>query len=238
MQNLIKYLDWDSKILGCSVYKIESICTSEAMVNECIKSINNGHKKLIYFSCAHPIMLGNMVDKKTFLHANLGQKNLKDHFPDKNIMLYESQEPCKDLISLSILSGRFSRFNVDSNINQTQFEKIFTLWIQNSTKSDVIFTYSVENKIVGFISTLISNNVGHIRLISVSDNYSRRGIGGKLIEKSLRYFKDNNCLTACVVTQGANKPALNLYSSHGFTISKIEYFYHWWLQKNPDIFHK
>jgi dTDP-4-amino-4,6-dideoxy-D-galactose acyltransferase len=73
------------------------------------------------------------------------------------------------------------------------------------------------------------NGRGNIGLIAVGRNYRGKEYGQKLVRASQRWFISHEYNHGQVVTQRQNLPACNLFSKCGYSIEKVEYFYHFWL---------
>lgn len=83
---------------------------------------------------------------------------------------------------------------------------------------------SIDN-LVAFIegSTEEWHKLFRISNIFVSENFRRRGIADRLIEKMIEYAKIlNNCRGIILETQTCNYPAIQLYKKHGFKLSRID----------------
>jgi len=54
------------------------------------------------------------------------------------------------------------------------------------------------------------------------------GIGGELVAAGLQWFFDRGAGVVRVVTQGSNRSAIRLYERAGFSISRVDLWFHWW----------
>ena len=79
------------------------------------------------------------------------------------------------------------------------------------------FVAEVNGKFTGFvIPRKIDNNVGEIYLIAVSKEYRRMGIGHKLLEKAMDYFKGKNMRKCISWVRLSNDTAKRMYLKAGF----------------------
>lgn len=79
------------------------------------------------------------------------------------------------------------------------------------------FVAEVNGKFTGFIiPRKIDNNVGEIYLIAVRKEYRRIGIGYKLLEKALTYFKGKNMSKCISWVRLSNDAAKRTYLKAGF----------------------
>lgn len=119
--------------------------------------------------------------------------------------------------------------NLDVKIrNKMVFDLIPALRLMYNSFSDwykkviLILLYSyfvaeVNGKFTGFvIPRKIDNNVGEIYLIAVNKEYRRMGIGYKLLEKALNYFKGKNMSKCISWVRLSNDAAKRMYLKAGF----------------------
>ncbi|MBS5939030.1 N-acetyltransferase [Clostridium sp.] len=109
----------------------------------------------------------------------------------------------------------------NSKIQKQYKDKLFSEWLE-----DPIVFGIVENDIlVAFIegSTEEWHKLFRISNIFVGENFRRRGLEDRLIEKMIEYVKTlNNCRGIILETQTCNYPAIQLYKKHGFKLSRID----------------
>lgn len=192
--------------------------------------VDPGNKKANNEAAKHK---GFLADKKTTLFISILSFKPKLS-PLKKIKIeeYQDDEPTADLEELAILSGKFSRFASDPKIGRKNFEKMYREWIKNSvnkTKADKVLIARQGREIIGLVTLGEKNGRGDIGLIAVKSMMQGRGIGSRLIESALQFFKINNLDSVQVVTQGNNKAALAFYQKSGFRIENMKNFYHFWL---------
>jgi dTDP-4-amino-4,6-dideoxy-D-galactose acyltransferase len=73
------------------------------------------------------------------------------------------------------------------------------------------------------------NERGDIGLLAVAADKRGQGLGIQIVNGALQEFKAKGYELAQVVTQQDNIPACRLYERCGFTVEKVENFYHFWL---------
>ena len=79
------------------------------------------------------------------------------------------------------------------------------------------FVAEVNGKLIGLvIPRKINNNIGEIYLIAVSKEYRRTGMGYKLLEKGLHYFKEENMSKCISWVRLSNDIAKRMYLKAGF----------------------
>ena len=73
------------------------------------------------------------------------------------------------------------------------------------------------------------NGKGDIGLLAVGADYRGRNYGRILVQAAQKWFLTNGYQEGQVITQGDNYPAYHLYEKCGYSVEKVEYFYHFWL---------
>jgi dTDP-4-amino-4,6-dideoxy-D-galactose acyltransferase len=243
IQSAIQFLDWDTKQLGVSTARITLSDTllNPAMLREILKNARDQGLNLIYLviPSAEKEMIntaknlgGILVDHKITYLIDLKTKAID---ANKNtIETYTETLPSPELIALAFESGKYSRFRVDPNITEKQFEDIYRQWITNSVNHTVaddvlVIRDSDTKKILGMVTVGEKNQRGDIGLLAVDKDARGKNIGTKLVQAAQSYFTQKNYLQSQVVTQQDNIPACKLYEKCGYHIEKIEYFFHFWL---------
>lgn len=81
----------------------------------------------------------------------------------------------------------------------------------------------VGEELAGFCWTkLHPGAVGEIYVIAVDPDFQGRGIGRAIVEEGLRYLAEVGCETGMLYVDAANRSALALYQSLGFTAERID----------------
>lgn len=87
-----------------------------------------------------------------------------------------------------------------------------------------------DQKIIGFINYRITFdkflttgglvNVGSIELLCVDEQHRKKKLGKKLLDYAMQNLKEKDIPRIQVITNGANEPAVNLYTKAGFEFAK------------------
>jgi dTDP-4-amino-4,6-dideoxy-D-galactose acyltransferase len=232
-------LEWDTGFFG---YKVAGIKASElepAGLDKILRQLRENDFKLAYCFVSPEDKRSNeslkqasglLADEKITYSINVEANS----FPvSDKIIPYDLKQPTQKLITLALQSGIYSRFKIDQNFRNNEFERLYMEWIGKSvskTLADEVFVYSEDDEILGFITLSIKNRKGSIGLIAVDENQRGKAIGKKLIGRGLLYFKENNITETDVVTQKANSIACRFYESCGFRIKNIVNIYHLWIR--------
>ena len=157
MKNSIIKLEWDSNFFGYNVGKI--VISDPKYFNKLEFQSEIENYNLIYVYSKHEVNINGfkLVDEKVTFSQNLSNlKNIGNEF-DKEIRIFnENQDQLNDLKELAIESGVYSRFNIDKNFSNNEFQKLYNEWILNSLSKKNVFNVFVclndDKKIIGFIT--------------------------------------------------------------------------------------
>ena len=151
---------------------------------------------------------------------------MENYLSDENII--SSFKCSKYLLNLAILSGKFSRFNVD-RILRPKFEILYHTWLEKSVKreiADEVYSYIIDGKEIAFVTVKRTNEKALIGLIAVDSEYHGKKLGSKLIMVVEKWCMDNHIEILEVATQYNNSQACHFYKKNEFTIKQIDYVYH------------
>ena len=232
--NKSKFLEWDTNFFGFKIAKLTIDNIEE--LNNSIKYLFDNNYNLIYgysdVLIDNVVLLhqynGKLVDKKVTLAFDV-----IDHIKFENNKEIEDVSRINDcLIKLSIESGYYSRFKLDSNFQSSKFEEMYTKWIENSVSRKIADHVLVFNKNKGVLTLKHSKNnyESMIGLLAVDEKSRGEKIGTKLIDFAKNKCKESNMKIIKVTTQLDNEVAMKFYKHNGFQIEKVEYIYHFWLK--------
>jgi dTDP-4-amino-4,6-dideoxy-D-galactose acyltransferase len=233
-------LNWDSEVFGFGVARIETSRLNLSSLQEILQALRLQKIKLVYWASdpedsssqqAAAQCKGFLADRKVTYSAVLDGLS-EVTFPGIAVEEYPQALPNQELEFLALQSGEYSRFKADSKVPVTVFEKIYKLWIANSTKRAIaknVLVVKKNNQIVGMATLGEKNNRGDIGLVAVHPDYRGLKIGTALMTVAQNWFVQQGYAQSQVVTQQANKPACGLYERCGYIIEKTEFFYHFWL---------
>lgn len=234
---MILPLEWDSNFFGIKTGKLNCADIQGDEVITCIKTINNSKFQLVYiFTPHHSNVLkeeifkagGKLYDEKVTYSINLsGFSPACSEF----IHSCKGVEMDKDLETLAIESGAFSRFCTDPKIPRKKFEDLYRLWMKNSlngTFAKDVFAYEENGKRLGMVSIDIRKGEGWIGIIAVNEVFRGRAIGKLLMHAAIQFCKENNLSILNVQTQMENTGSCAFYEKIGFHIRSIEDVYHLW----------
>jgi len=226
----IERLEWDSLFFGYEVGKMQINNQEKLNLDFFFKQAKKF--KLIYVFSESDLFISKfkLVDKKVIFH-----QEIKNFNSEKEIVIESFNKDFHDfdqLKELALESGVYSRFLIDKNFKNNEYNKLYSRWIENAVDKinsfDVIIE-SKDEKIIGF-TTLNKKSaiLADLGLVAVSKEYRGLGIGKKIINESIQRSKQAGFKEIQVVTQLDNKAAIQLYTSANFKIAKITNIYHFW----------
>lgn len=236
MQGIIERLDWDSTFFGYEVGKTNIIDPEK--FDFASFDTTKEHFKLIYVYSPKDINLNRfrLVDRKVVFMRSLMAK--QEHSLPKDVTIQKlssyklSEKNYSCLFDLALESGIYSRFKIDENFVNNEYEKLYTEWIRTSISGKNAFEVIIALKgdeLLGFVTLAKKDNLtAEIGLIAVSRSSRGLGLGKALINAAFNIFFDKNLQIIQVVTQKNNAPAMALYSSLNFKIEEITNIYHFW----------
>ncbi len=156
-----------------------------------------------------------IVDGIIALKRELKNENPINH-PELRLA---TKDDATEAAQLAARSFRFSRFHNDPALYREQADKIHYEWARNSClgqAADAVWLWIEGGKIAGFSSVALKGEAATIVLVCVGDEYSGRGIAGKLTAKCCEWMLSRGVKTARVQTQAHNIGALTVYRRCGF----------------------
>jgi ribosomal protein S18 acetylase RimI-like enzyme len=150
---------------------------------------------------------------------------------DKNISVAKKNDNKKQIYNLALESGKFSRFNLDTNFKKAEFKKLYQKWVDNSFNkefADAVLVYKNENEMVGFVTYKILVDFATIGLIAVSPLYQGKGIGRKLINAVEMELINRQIVELRIPTQFQNEIACEFYLKLGYKIIEKKIVKHYW----------
>jgi ribosomal protein S18 acetylase RimI-like enzyme len=134
------------------------------------------------------------------------------------------------LAAIARESHRITRFYHDPNFPDRRCDELYAQWILSSCEdpaSDVLVA-DIGGGAAGYVTCALDADRGRIGLIAVASGHRRGGIGGALVEAALRRFADSGVSEAVVVTQGRNTAALRVFTRAGYSIERMQLWFHKW----------
>ena len=176
---------------------------------------------------------GKCVDEKTTFLLDLA--NIRPDGRTLNVAVepFDPSMASAQLEALAVQAGEHSRFAVDPRVPRCKFIELYTLWIRKSVSrelaDEVLVIRGGDDDITGMVTLGTRHGRGDIGLIAVDAACRGKGHGQALMHAAHQWFIARGLRFAQVVTQDANAPACSLYHKCGYSVEKIEPYYHFWL---------
>lgn len=222
-----EYLDWDSNFFNLRIGKLEIGKEDIKELGKLKLYIMNSFD-LVYIYSKSKIAGITLVDNKRIYICRDPKKVIED----KRVNDFSGHP--RDLYELAYQAGHKSRFKIDPNISEEDFNRLYNLWVDNSVNksfADYIKVFVENGIILGFITAKQFTDKISIGLIAVDKKSRSKGIGKKLISSIISIAAANK-LPIEVATQADNIVACQFYESMGFTLKDESYIYHLWTRKN------
>jgi dTDP-4-amino-4,6-dideoxy-D-galactose acyltransferase len=233
-------LDWDTQYFGAPVARIVADILDVHQLAELLTELKRQRVHLVYWASAsrcddeviqeHGGMLADLrITYAMALTAGVIQEMA--HAP--LVEPFSPSMPMDDLRGLAIQSGEHSRFATDSRISRAQFEGVFVSWLNGCVTGDYareILVVREAERVAGMVTLGEKDGRGDIGLIAVDHAYRGRKYGEHLVRAAQRWSFEHGFAEAQVITHGRSVAACKLYEKCGYTIEKVEHFYHFWLQ--------
>ena len=234
--NTIEPLDWDSQFFGYPVARISLDHEGMDKLDNLFQQLELEKFRVTYFFVPPTeIELNNriaqngsiLVDQKATF-----SKTTEKHSKFSNIIIeYQGADINEKLIELVLQAGKFSRFRIDGNFSNKEYERLYIEWVTKSINKTIAFKTLVAQNgsdIVGLTTLGRRKHEADIGIVVVDGNFRQKGIGHDLIHSADNVAFENGLSEIKVVTQLKNKGACRLYEKCNFQIENITNVYHYW----------
>lgn len=222
---MIKKLEWDSNFFGIEI--------GEILYEGKLSESNFDEYKLIYLKTKIDSSPEIKNFENTFSETKLifEKKLYQNNNLTSNIYSFKDLKIDKSLIyQLAFESGKFSRFNLDSNFGNVKFQELYKTWVDNSISSffaDDLLVYSDKNEILGFITYKKEGKEATIGLIAVSPYYQGKGIGSQLLKTVENKLVNDKIEILSIPTQEINEAACKFYKKQGYNLKERLFIKHY-----------
>lgn len=225
-------LHWDSEFFAMRIAKASVASWEDIAALSRQEGDLRNHYDLIYLFSEPgldiPFDGTRLVDSKAVFSAT----DLSQSEACPVVVRWESQEASDLLVSLALVSGKYSRFKTDPQFPAGSYERLYTRWIEQSVNGSIatdVFCYMKENRPRGLLTLDRRDDINVIGLVAVDENCQHQGIGTALIKHAISYVHQHQGNRLSVATQLDNEPAFRLYSRCGFSLVSVTKIWHWWL---------
>jgi len=223
---------FDSELFGYSVGSVFFETINEKKLRQIAKIVQSKKYRLLYLTSLKPVDLLMdesrffLVDEKTTFEKKVDLRDKRA----SNLLIENAQKYTKDLYELALESGLYSRFKIDPNFKDKEFEKMYKCWLTNSLNGHiaekVFITKNQQGQENGLLTLAKKERKSVIGLVAVKEK--KKGIGRQLIQAAIQQTQVWGLDKIEVTTQGQNKAACRFYEACGFQKKQVSYVYHWW----------
>jgi dTDP-4-amino-4,6-dideoxy-D-galactose acyltransferase len=234
--NIFEPLEWDSKFFGYPVARIIFDHEGGSCLDDLFLKIKSEKTRLVYFIVppAEKGLInsitsrgGIFVDQKiVFSKVTEKHNNLSE-----DVVEFKGSDINERLINLVLRAGLYSRFRIDENFKNQEYERLYIEWLYKSINKSIAFKTLIAKKgsdIIGITTLGRKTHDAHIGLVAVDENFSGQGIGYNLVHSADTVASEMGLSKIKVVTQSKNKSACRLYEKCNFHIEKITNIFHYW----------
>ena len=225
-------LSWDSGFFGMRIAKACVASLEDIVALSRQEGELRNHFDLIYLFSEPgldiPFDGARLVDSKAVFSAT----DLSQSEACPAVVCWESRETSDSLVSLALVSGKYSRFKTDPRFPAGSYERLYTRWIEQSVNGSIatdVFCYMKGDCPRGLLTLDRRDDKSVIGLVAVDEDCQHQGIGTALIKHAVTYVHEHQGNRLSVATQLDNEPACRLYSRCGFSLESVTKIWHWWL---------
>ena len=238
MSDPVRFLEWDSAFFGMRIARV----AGSAELGEADARARAARIDCLYLLAdAEDVGRIRAVERSGFRLADI-RMSLERTLGDDVESPKTRTRPCakEDVPVLKKLAGAhngLTRFFRDPLFPPSRATALYETWIEREAARALegddaaVFVLDAEDGIAGYLACAVEDGTGRISLAGVAPGHRGRGVGTSLVRAALRWFRTRGLASASVVTQGANIPALRLYTSNGFYPVRTELWYHKWFRR-------
>lgn len=237
---LCERLAWDSEFFGFPIARVHGDRLTAAGLAEVDSWVSSEGIRCVYLllaadavdSVADAQVTGyRFVDTRATLAVHTAA-GISSPAEDSSIRPGVTEDiPALRQIAKSSHGG--TRFYADTHFDRRSCDLLYQTWIQKSVQgqADAVWVALDGHKAVGYITCVLdAGNAGSIGLLAVSEAHRHGGTGQRLVKRALDWFGAAGVAEVSVVTQGGNRAGLSAYQKCGFSVRRLEYWFHKWYE--------
>lgn len=241
-KSLFLILNWDSNFFGYKIAKIVASNQNQGELKILLTKLYNAHIKLVYWFVDPNDKTSNeaakknggfLADEKITYKINSSNYNFQK-IDNQYLQSYLKKPLNKNILSLALQSGFYSRYRKDKKFVHNEFIRLYTTWIERSLNGEIakdVIVYVNNDIEVGLVTLEVKDNYGSLGLLAVNKKHRGKSIGKQLINAALIKFKSYGINRVNVSTQKKNIAACKFYEKIGFVKKNVQNIYHFWLNE-------
>lgn len=241
MNDLCKYLDWDSQFFGLNVARCLPTTLNPEQMPLILDWCSENQIDCLYFlSESDAPQTVQLVETHGFHLVDIRltlEKTFSAPPPDPQDMDIHTSQTADIPLLRKIASHSFteSRFYYDGHFPTERCDELYATWIEKSCSgyADSVWVIEVQGQPAGFISCHCypDDGRGQIGLFGIDTAARGQGLGRRLIQHALHWFHQQGLHHVEVVTQGRSIAAQRAYQQAGFRTSAVQLWYHRWFDE-------
>lgn len=231
-------LPWDSNFWGepAALIRFDGFSVSEARVREVVRSAQDEFDFVQMLVPGADIAHAQSAERAGFLLVDVRCEvalESSDRPPAQDIdgrirMALDSEI---DAVA-GLASSRHgnTRFGADPHLDPKKTAEFYRQWMRRDAGLPrwAVAVAEVNGQIAGYVSFGPTvGDTGTIGLIGVAPESTGAGVGSRLVAHATRVLFDAGCSRISVATQAGSVPAMRMYGSCGFAVSRLGYWFHW-----------
>ena len=230
---MIKKLDWDSNFFDLKIGEFINIDSKKIVMQDDSFDLVYIKSNIDYLLVDVNYYISNEEVKITFA------KKIRDSNSISNPCIFYLDHvkdfKLDDLYNLAFLSGKYSRFYMDSNIAIEKFKDLYRKWVDNAvnkTFDDYFLVFKLEHCIVGMLTMKFSESYAQVGLLAVREDYKGKGIGSHLLTQAENDCFHRKIFEIRIPTQKENITACSFYENKKYKIIDETIIKHAWKINN------
>jgi len=209
---------WDTKIFGYSCFEIMEV--NEETLSHAAETPGHYTIRVDPLSSKALLHQYGCYYADTLIQPYCKASSIKRYF-DASIELTSSPDITllQDMCNSSFVHGRFHR---DFNINRSDADQRYKLWLLQLYEEHHVLAFIVEQQLAGFIA----HDHGNFLLHAVDHNFRGKGLAKFCWSAACEYLFNQGIDEITSSISASNLAALNLYSSLGFRFKHAIDIYH------------
>lgn len=231
--NHINRKTWDSEYFGFNVGEYTVDLKEPASLDELSHEARKKNYTLLYVRSSYqlPGFEGIFCDEKIEYATTSFKNNL---VKCKCVNEYQGSTVNQQLINLAFVSGKYSRYHLDTLFPEEKFENLYRIWMEKSVSHEIatgvlVYQEQDDKNIEGMLTYKIEADHSSVGLFAVDPQIQGKGIGTKLLNHLFSIIPHTEQHILTIDTQGVNKPARRFYEKNGLYINSRTWLYHVWI---------
>ncbi len=179
----------------------------------------------------------NLVDIRMTLARRIKAEEPLPDAPASSLIRPALPSDLESLRAIARCSHRDSRFYFDTRFPVEKCDLLYDTWLEKSCagQSAAVLVAELRGTPSGYITcNRVDSVTGQIGLFAVGPTAQGLGLGPRLVDTAIDWFRRHGVSDVRVVTQGRNVRAQVCYQRCGFLTQTVQLWYHRWLRGDAE----